>query len=133
MINTNFTHHLIYKNSFMTDKLRQFFKYKIRETQFFYNQKDKYFDLIEQYLDSRIDSNSFRAKFLSMTQENKKNHEILEKNVKQLSDFFIDSNSDGFGYFIEKILDFSESSTMPEDIFRDSIVKVFFEMKKRYP
>ena len=117
----------------MTDKLRQFFKYKIRETQFFYNQKDKYFDLIEQYLDSRIDSNSFRAKFLSMTQENKKNHEILEKNVKQLSDFFIDSNSDGFGYFIEKILDFSESSTMPEDIFRDSIVKVFFEMKKRYP
>ena len=86
-------------------------------------------------LNSKISSNSFIAKFLSMKQNDHKNYQILEKDLKRFSIFSIDSKSYGFGYLIEQIYDFSllaEYSQILEDEFWNSVTKVFSEMKKYF-
>ena len=40
------------------------------ETQIFYNQKNKYFDLIQKYLDKTITPNVVRAEFIIITESN---------------------------------------------------------------
>lgn len=71
------------------------------ETQIFYDQKTKYFDLIQKYLGEKITPNIFRGEFILMTEDNiKKAHKILQ-NFEELSTFWIEPDFDEFSSLFE--------------------------------
>jgi hypothetical protein len=107
------------------------------ETQVFYNHKNKYFALIQKYLGEIINPNVFRGQFIEMVNEDlKKSHKILN-NFEELSTFWIDLELDDFsslfGNMHETCLyafEFEDQDgAMPEDKFRDSILKIFTQMQ----
>ena len=110
------------------------------ETQIFYNQKDKYFDLIKEYLVETIPSNVFRVRFTRMAREDMKKADEILNDFQQLSNFWIDSELDEFSSLFEEInekclyaVEFEgEDGAMPEDEFRDSIEKIFSQMQKYF-
>ena len=67
------------------NQLQLFFYFKIIESQIFYNRKEKYFYLIEQYLTETIYPNSFRAKFFSMRSQDQK----LKKLLKMIFNYYL--------------------------------------------
>ncbi len=106
------------------------------ETQIFYNRREKYFNLIREYLVETIDPSVFRTRFTRMVREDlKKAHQVLD-DFEQLSNFLIDSGLDEFSSLFEEInekclngLEF-EDNIISEDKLRDSIREIFFQMQK---
>ena len=108
------------------------------ESQVFYNHKNKYFALIQKYLNETIHPNIFRAQLIKMVNEDlKKSQEILN-NFEELSTFWIDLELDEFVSLFENIhetclcaFEFEgQEDAMPETTFRDSIQKNFFKIQK---
>ena len=73
------------------------------DSQIFYNHRDKYFALIQKYLNETINPNIFRAQLITMVNEDlKKSQEIL-KNFEELSTFWIDFELDEFAPLFKNI------------------------------
>jgi hypothetical protein len=108
------------------------------ETQVFYNNKNNYFALIQQYLDETINPYLFRAQFLEMVKEDLNKSDKILKNFEELSTFWIDLELDEFSSLFEDInetcayaFEFDgETNAISEDTFRDSIQKIFFKIQK---
>lgn len=109
------------------------------ERQIVYDQKSKYFDLIQKYLDETIHAYEFRAEFQYMIEKDAKKSRKILKNFDDLSNFWINLKSDEFyslfqiieetcQYAFEFYLD--EENAMSEDEFYDSIKDTFLKMRK---
>lgn len=123
------------KNLKNQNQLELFFYFKIIQSQIYYNQKEKYFYLIQEYLTKTIYSNSFRDKFFTIRSQDKKTQEILENHFQLLSTFSIDSESDGFIYVIDEIYNLSflvENGRVSENEFRDLVEKIFLNEMQKY-
>jgi len=107
------------------------------ETQVFYNHKNKYFALIQTYLGGIINPNVFRGEFITMVNEDLNESQKLLDNLEELSTFWVDLELDDFSSLFGKMhetclyaFEFEyEDDAMPEDKFRDSILKIFTQMQ----
>ena len=108
------------------------------ESQVFYNHKNKYFDLIQKYLNETIHPSIFRAQLIKMVNEDLTKSQEIRNNFEELSTFWIDLESDEFGSLFVNIhetclcaFEFEgQEDAMPETTFRDSIQKNFFKIQK---
>lgn len=113
----------------------QLFSYRVSvEKQITYNRKEEYLLLIKEYLAEKMDPDTFRADFLRMQEEDSRSLEIMEKNLEQLINFSIDSQSKGEQFFglINLIYDstmlafeFGPEDGISDDAFRASIENAF--------
>ena len=107
-------------------------------TQIFYNGKDKYFHLIQEYLGKKINPNLFRTQFTRMTRQDMREADQILNDFEQLSTFWIDSELDEFSSLFEEMnekclstLEFeAEDGAMPEEEFRNSVEKIFSQIQK---
>ena len=107
------------------------------ETQVFYNHKNKYFAFIQKYLGGIINPNVFRGQFITMVNEDLKESQKLLNNFEELSTFWVDLELDDFASLFENMhetclyaFEFEDQDgAMPEDKFRDSILKIFTQMQ----
>lgn len=72
-------------------------------TQILYNRKNKYFDLIKEYLMETINPNLFRARFTIMAREDIRKADEILNDFEQLSTFWIDLKLDEFSSLFEEI------------------------------
>ena len=108
------------------------------ETQVFYNHKNSYFALIQNYLGKTINPNGFRGSFIQMVKEDLRKSRKILNNFEELSTFWIDLELDDFASLFEDIYETclyafefeDQKDAMPEDTFRDSIQKIFFKIQK---
>lgn len=80
---------------------------------------------------------AFISAFLKLFRINRDSLEPIEKNLKRLSTFSIDSKSKNFATFTTKIFEdcdssFDENCKGTEEEFKDSIKKKYFQMQKYF-
>ena len=118
------------------------------QSQIYYNRKAEYLSLIKEYLKENAGKDGaslFRLQFLHIYRKDNKalktlEEEILEKGLQVFSTFLLDSKSESFSKLIEQIVsdcDFltfnpEETYGFNEDQFRDSIEKIFFQMRYQF-
>lgn len=100
-----------------------------------YQNKEKYYLLISQYLDNLVSSPSFQVAFLELDQEDAEAGKILLNDIKQFQTFPIDLRAIKFGSLIQEISQLSDVAREfgPEDGISDekflkSIKKIYSEM-----
>lgn len=125
---------------------RQLRSYQIiLESQIYYNRRAQYTALVEEYLRQNAGEAGARLFLWEFnywqTKDNKTleslENEILEKGISRLDNFFIHPKAQGFSKLIDEIFSDCEFLTFnPEETygfnhhqFRDSIQKIFFQMK----
>jgi hypothetical protein len=100
-----------------------------------YQNREKYYSLISQYLDDLISSQFFQWEFLELEKRDAKAAKILLNDIKQLETFSIDLIAIKFGSLIDEI---SELSALAQEFgphngtnnenFLKSIKKIYSEM-----
>lgn len=107
--------------------------------QIYFSRKSDYCSLIMYYLNTTILPHKFRARFLEMVKQDDEKAEKILQDFKQLSSFSIDVNLGGFsslfGQISDKCLQAFEFGPeddgygIPEDEFRNSIEKIYFQLE----
>lgn len=88
------------------DELVKYFT--ILNDQFYYNQKENYRSLIQDYQSGEFSTIGFILAFFEMYRQDAKNFEILRMDFKELLSFPIDAKSEGFSSFLDDIFDNGE-------------------------
>lgn len=100
-----------------------------------YQNREKYYSLISQYLDDLITSQFFQWEFLELEKKDAKYAKILLNDLKQLPTFSIDLITSKFGSLVYKISElsalaqgFDPQNGINNENFEESIKKIYSEM-----
>ena len=108
------------------------------QNQIFYERRIDYFDLIQQYLDKKIDSYIFRSKFMKLQREDLEKSKKILNNFEKLSNFWFELNSDDFYSTLDPISetcicaiehDGPDELPSPEEYY-NSVKKAFLKLQK---
>lgn len=114
-------------------KLEEYSHYsELLISQIFFNEREKYIFLIEDYLGENLTLFEFRSKFLEMYRKDEQIFENLTKNDAELSRFSISDKSIEFSNLIESIFEYSIDILTDEDSeksYKDAISCIIMEMK----
>ena len=110
--------------------------------QFYYNQKEDYRLLIEDYLSGKISDGAFVWRFFEMYKQDAKNFEILTKDFQKLLSFQIESRSEGFSDHMDHIFgnckslgvdpDNIDSYECDESQFKEYLEIIYSKMQKYF-
>ena len=100
-----------------------------------YQNREKYYSLISQYLDDLITSGFFQWEFLELEKKDAESAEILLNDLKQSPTFSIDLIAIKFGSLVDKISELSDlaqefgpQNDINNENFGESIKKIYSEM-----
>ncbi len=100
-----------------------------------YQNREKYYSLISQYLDDLISSQSFQWEFLELEKRDAEAAKILLNDIKQLQTFSIDLIAIKFGSLVDKTSElsalaqeFGPQNGIDNENFLKSIKKIYSEM-----
>ena len=118
------------------DEFLEFLSYNSKlENSISYQNKEKYYSLISQYLDNLIPPHLFQWEFVELEQKDAKAAKILLNDIKESQTFSIELIAIKFGSLVGKISKLSDIANEfgpEEDIsnenFRKSIKKIYSEM-----
>lgn len=107
------------------------------EDQIYYNNRYEYQFLIKGYLSEKMSTLAFISAFLKLFRIDRDRLEPIEKDLKRLATFSIDSKSKNFATFISEIFEdcdysFDENCKVTEEEFKDSIKKKYSQMQKYF-
>lgn len=107
------------------------------EDQIYSNNRYEYQFLIKGYLSEKMSTLAFISAFLKLFRIDRDRLEPIEKDLKRLATFSIDSNSKNFATFISEIFEdcdysFDENCKVTEEEFKDSIKKKYSQMQKYF-
>jgi hypothetical protein len=109
----------------------------ILENQIYYNNRYEYQFLMKNYISEKISTLAFISAFFKLFRIDRDRLEPIEKDLKGLSNFSIDSKSKNFATFISEIFEdcdylFDENCEVMEEEFKDSIKKKYSQMQKYF-
>jgi hypothetical protein len=100
-----------------------------------YQEKEKYYLLISQYLDGLIPTHVFQWKFLELERNDGKSGKILLNDIKESESFAIDLIAIKFGSLLSQIYDLSATAWefgpvdgISDEKFLESIQKIYSKM-----
>jgi len=107
------------------------------EDQIYYNKRYEYQFLIKDYISEKMSTLAFISVFLKLFRIDRDRFKPIEKDLKRLSTFSIDSKSKNFSTFISEIFEdcdyvFDENCKVTEEEFKDSIKKKYSQMQKYF-
>jgi light-regulated signal transduction histidine kinase (bacteriophytochrome) len=108
------------------------------ESQIFYTHKNDYFDLIQKYLNKTISSSIFAFELMALSRRDIQENIEICKDFEQLSNFWIDEESDYFSFVLHRIINTCmfqrEYSGTKDELsqkdFYTEIEKSFFKLQK---
>ena len=107
------------------------------EDQIYYNNRYEYQFLIKGYISEKMSTLAFISAFLKLFRIDRDRLEPIEKDLKRLYTFSIDSKSKNFATFISEIFEdcdysFDENCKVTEEEFKDSIKKKYSQIQKYF-
>ena len=107
------------------------------EDQIYSNNRYEYQFLIKGYLSEKMSTLAFISAFFKLFRIDRDRLEPIEKDLKRLSTFLIDSKSNNFATFISEIFEdcdysFDENCKVTEEEFKGSIKKKYSQMQKYF-
>ena len=105
------------------------------ESQFFYDQKQKFFSLMDQYLEHQISECEFMSRFRLLERECSKKTDKIQRNWDFLSSLFLVENIKTFGKLIIQVSDLCNPEDPEEkysDHFYQEIKEIRSELKTHF-
>jgi len=137
------THETVIKNA--TKTTLTLLKYRIVfEDYIMWQSKEEYYQIIESFLNTKIDGENFVDQILTLRNKNMIDAEVLEENLKSKTDFHLTSKSIGFAsvidniYFVLDLFDSTQNDlesnpySLSENGLRSEIKKIFDVQFSKY-
>jgi len=95
----------------------------------FHQNRFKYYALIKDFLELKIEQKIFISQFLDLYDENLVAVDLLVEDFEQLRTSSINSNLKGFSRLIEEIYEYWDNQESLEDQFREYVKNIFIDMQ----
>jgi hypothetical protein len=108
----------------------------ILSNQFYFNKREEYISLLDQYLIKEIGAMELKLRFFGIFQQDQHQLDRLEQNFEELLDFLVTNKSDRFDMLMTELFevcevfgDLPKEGGMNETEFEKAIEDIFLKMK----
>lgn len=122
----------------LTELFTELFKYGATiESQIFFDNKENYFSLIEEYLRGKLAGRDFRSQFRKMENKDEETAYIIQQDFQKLETFTFADQLEDFSNSMVEIsrlcLEYDIVEPMSESKFYSLVNKHYFQLAKLFP